>query len=152
MISPQVALALFIGTAAVVEDLRFRTISNWITFGAMGAGTAYHAITGGWSGLGSSLLGLIVGFCAFLLFYLLGGMGGGDIKLMAGFGSILGGLAASGQAALFAAAIGGLLAGATLAFRWLLAKVQRQKISGSPSIPYAPAITAGAWLTLLASP
>lgn len=148
--SLQVGLALFIGTVAVVEDLRFRTISNWTTMGAMAAGLGYHAATGGWAGLGSSLIGLMVGFCAFLVFYLLGGMGGGDVKLMAGFGAILGGAVASGQAAIFAAGVGGILALAVLGFRWLRAVAQRQKLSGSPFIPYAPAITAGAWLTLLA--
>jgi prepilin peptidase CpaA len=150
MMSVQTGLALFFGTVAVIEDLRSRTISNWTTLGAMAAGVLYHVVTGGWAGLGSSLLGLIVGFLAFLVFYLLGGMGGGDIKLMAGFGAILGGAVASGQAAIFAAAVGGILALAVLGFRWLRAIARRQAISGSPFIPYAPAITAGAWLTLLA--
>ncbi|OYW10765.1 MAG: hypothetical protein B7X34_04225 [Acidobacteriia bacterium 12-62-4] len=150
MISIQVGLALFFGTLAVAEDLRSRTISNWTTLGAMLAGLTYHSLNGGWAGLGSSMIGLIVGFCAFLVFYLLGGMGGGDVKLMAGFGAILGGAVASGQAAIFAAGVGGILALLVLGFRWLRALAQRQKVSGSPFIPYAPAITAGAWLTLLA--
>lgn len=150
MISLQEGLTLGFGAAAVVEDLRSRTISNWTTVGAMAAGIIYHAATGGWTGLGSSLLGLLVGFCAFLVFYLKGGMGGGDIKLMAGFGSLLGGAAASGMAALFAAGVGGLLACAVLAFRWLRAFIRRPETPESPFIPYAPAITAGAWLTLLA--
>lgn len=146
----QILLALLVGVAAVVEDLRFRTISNWTTLGAMVAGVAYHTVTGGWSELGSSLLGLVVGFCAFLVFYLLGGMGGGDVKLMAGFGAILGGATASVQAAIFAAGVGGILALAVLGFRWLKATIQRRAGPNSPFIPYAPAITAGAWLTLLA--
>lgn len=146
----QVFLALLIGIAAVVEDLRFRTISNWTTLGAMAAGLLYHTVTGGWSGLGSSVIGLVVGFCAFLVFYLLGGMGGGDVKLMAGFGAILGGAVASVQAAIFAAAVGGIIALAVIGFRYLRALVQRTNVAGSPFIPYAPAITAGAWLTLLA--
>jgi len=146
----QILLALLVGIAAVVEDLRFRTISNWTTLGAMVAGVTYHAFAGGLSELGSSLVGLIVGFSAFLVFYLLGGMGGGDVKLMAGFGAILGGATASVQAAIFAAGVGGLLALAFIGFRWLRAAIQRSSSPSSPSIPYAPAITAGAWLTLLA--
>ncbi|MCX6604600.1 MAG: prepilin peptidase [Acidobacteria bacterium] len=146
----QILLALLVGVAAVVEDLRFRTISNWTTLGAMAAGVAFHVATGGLSGLGSSLLGLVVGFCAFLVFYLLGGMGGGDVKLMAGFGAILGGATASVQAAIFAAGVGGILALAVIGFRWLKATIQRRSGPHSPFIPYAPAITAGAWLTLLA--
>ena len=31
-----------------------------------------------------------MGAVVFLIFYLLGGMGGGDVKLMAGFGAVLG--------------------------------------------------------------
>jgi hypothetical protein len=54
------------------------------------------------------------------------------------------------MAALFAAGVGGLLACAVLAFRWLRAFIRRPKTPESPFIPYAPAITAGAWLTLLA--
>ena len=37
-----------------------------------------------------ALGGTVVGFAVFLIFYLLGGMGGGDVKLMAGFGALLG--------------------------------------------------------------
>ena len=33
---------------------------------------------------------LLAGAGVFLIFYLLGGMGGGDVKLMAGFGALLG--------------------------------------------------------------
>ena len=146
----QILLALLVGIAAVIEDLRFRTISNWTTLGAMVAGVTYHVVIGGLSGLGSSVLGLMVGFCAFLVFYLLGGMGGGDVKLMAGFGAILGGATASGQAAIFAAGVGGILALAVIGFRWLKAMIQRRSGPNCPFIPYAPAITAGAWLTLLA--
>ena len=32
----------------------------------------------------------LAGAGVFLIFYLLGGMGGGDVKLMAGFGAVLG--------------------------------------------------------------
>ena len=77
-------------------------------------------------------------------------MGGGDVKLMAGFGAILGGATASVQAAIFAAGVGGVLALAVIGFRWLKAMIQRRAGRHSPFIPYAPAITAGAWLTLLA--
>ncbi len=37
-----------------------------------------------------ALAGAAAGFAVFLIFYLLGGMGGGDVKLMAGFGALLG--------------------------------------------------------------
>lgn len=37
-----------------------------------------------------SFAGLLVGFCVFFIFYLLGGMGAGDIKLVAAIGALLG--------------------------------------------------------------
>ena len=55
----------------------------------------------------TALAGTAAGFAVFLIFYLLGGMGGGDVKLMAGFGALLG----TGrllEAALWTAGIGGM--------------------------------------------
>ncbi|MGH9660650.1 MAG: A24 family peptidase, partial [Bryobacteraceae bacterium] len=74
------------GVAAAVEDLRSRTISNWLVVAALGSGLAVHSYQYGWSGLGHSALGAVIGFGVFLIFYVLGGMGGGDVKLMAGMG------------------------------------------------------------------
>src|SRR5260370_35779240 len=86
----QVGIAAVIGLAATVEVLAHRQISNWICGAALLAGLALHIATDGWRGGVSALLGAIAGFAVFLIFYLLGGMGGGDIKLMAGFGAVLG--------------------------------------------------------------
>jgi prepilin peptidase CpaA len=62
-------------------------------------------------------------------------MGGGDVKLMAAFGALLG-PAGILSAALFAAIAGGVCA---LGFA----------IWGRRAIPYAPAIVLGAWISLL---
>jgi prepilin peptidase CpaA len=75
---------------AVVWDLRFRRIPNWLTLPVLVFGVGYHTITAGTTGLVFSLLGVAVGFGFFLLFYLAGGMGAGDVKLMAAIGSLLG--------------------------------------------------------------
>jgi prepilin peptidase CpaA len=79
-----------VGLSASVEDLAKRRISNWIPVAAALAGFAIHIHGNGWKGALSAALGLVAGFCVFLVFYVLGGMGGGDVKLMAGFGAILG--------------------------------------------------------------
>ena len=71
-------------------DLRFRRIPNWLTFPVMVAGIAYHTCVGGIPGLALSIGGLLFGFCLFFVFYTLGGMGAGDVKLMAAIGSLLG--------------------------------------------------------------
>src|SRR5260370_33162622 len=102
----QVGIAAVIGVAATVEDLAHRRVSNWICGAALLAGLALHIATDGWRGGVSALLGAIAGFAVFLIFYLLGGMGGGDIKLMAGFGAVLG-VQRLLEAALWTAACGG---------------------------------------------
>ena len=131
-------IAIIFGCAAVVDDLRHRVISNWITLGALACGLVYHVARHGPVGLLMAASGAALGFVAFLLFYLLGGMGGGDLKLMAGFGALLG-PSLVWIAALLACVIGGALAAVSLLFN------RRQK-----AIPYAPAIVLGAWLALLA--
>jgi Flp pilus assembly protein protease CpaA len=70
------AVALLIGGAAVVEDLARRTISNLWPVAALAGGIACQMAASGWRGLGSALLGAAGGFLVFLVFYLLGGMGG----------------------------------------------------------------------------
>jgi prepilin peptidase CpaA len=146
----EIWIAGIIGTAAIVEDLAKRRISNWIPISALACGVVYHSATQGWRGLASSLGGALGGFLVFLVFYLLGGMGGGDVKLMGGFGALLG-VSRLLQGALFTALIGGLLAVGVLAWR-AAARMFRKQADGAPqseSIPYAPAITLGVWLALL---
>jgi prepilin peptidase CpaA len=130
------ALALTLGSVAVFEDIRRQHIPNWVTVGACGAALVYHGISRGFAGLALALLGALAGFGIFLVFYCLGALGAGDIKLMAAFGALLG---AHGVllAAFLAAIIGALLAAGAMAW------------SRRPAIPYAPAIVLGAWLALL---
>jgi prepilin peptidase CpaA len=81
-------------------------------------------------------------------------MGGGDVKLMAGFGALLG----AGrllEAALWTAGIGGIMAAAILGWKAL----RRRSVNTVPfsaeerereaSIPYAPAIALGVWMSLV---
>lgn len=168
--TPQVYIAIVIGIAATVEDLVRRRISNWISVAALCAGLVLHITSSGWRGGVSSLLGAITGFVVFLIFYMLGGMGGGDVKLMAGFGAVLG-VPRLLEAALWTAAVGGVFAAMAIGFSALRGMIQvwrncepskesegSRKESGSmksaskrrlESIPYAPAIAVGAWLSLV---
>ena len=148
-----IGLSMAVGGLATVEDLRSRTISNWLCLSGVVAGLTAHAALAGWSGLADALLGTLIGFAVFLIFYLLGGMGGGDIKLMAAFGAILG----KGQiveAAIFAAMVGGVMALIFVVYKKLrqMAQGNADDSVGSlrkESIPYAPAISLGVLISFL---
>ncbi len=144
-------LCVLTGVLASAEDLWRRKVSNPIVAGAFLAGVVAQSIFGGLSGAGVALLGGLVGFVVFLVFYLPGGMGGGDIKLMAGFGAIIPGVEQVVTAAIMAALVGAMMALVFLAARFVKKKLAPEgTITGSglkSSIPYAPAITAGVLLS-----
>lgn len=81
---------LALALAACVTDLKSRRIPNPLTFGGAAAAFAFQAATSGWPGLGSAASGLVVGLVLFLPFFVLGGIGGGDVKLLAALGAWLG--------------------------------------------------------------
>lgn len=102
-------LALVVGVIACVFDLRTRRIPNLLTLGGAVAALAYWLVVGGLSGLGVSAAGWGAGLFVFLPFFLLGGLGAGDVKLMACLGAWLGPSQAV-WAALYAAIAGGVMA------------------------------------------
>ncbi|HUQ90471.1 MAG TPA: A24 family peptidase [Bryobacteraceae bacterium] len=144
----QVILAILIGIAASAEDLWHRSVSNWIPVCALFGGFAWHVSQKGWTGLGTAAAGGAAGFGIFLIFYLLGGMGGGDIKLMAGFGALIG-AGRLVEAALWTAILGALLAVAVIGVNALRGIGKKDRKKSPLSIPYAPAISAGVWLSLV---
>jgi prepilin peptidase CpaA len=75
---------------AAATDVWSFKVYNALTLPVMLSGLVYHGVIGGWSGLGHSVLGLAFGFTLLLLFYAMGGMGAGDVKLMAAIGAWLG--------------------------------------------------------------
>lgn len=150
----QVWIAIVVGLAATVDDLARRKIANGIPLAALAAGFAWQMWQSGcWPGAGYALGGAAAGFAVFLIFYWSGGLGGGDVKLMAGFGALLGAQRLL-EAALWTAGVGGILALGAVAVK----AVRRQIRQGSStneegprqdSLPYAPAITLGVWLSLV---
>jgi prepilin peptidase CpaA len=123
-----------------------RHIANWIPVAALAGGFGWQIGRYGWQGAFWALAGAVAGFLVFLVFYLLGGMGGGDVKLMAGFGALLGTNRLL-EAALWTAGVGGVFAVGALA--WKSLKRALQKGRSADSIPYAPAIAAGVLLSLI---
>ncbi|MDH5585638.1 MAG: A24 family peptidase [Nitrospirota bacterium] len=99
-------LAIGLLVAAVI-DVRKGRIPNWLTFSLAAFGMGVHSWIHGLEGFVFSLEGLGVGFVCLIFFYIKGGMGAGDVKLLAAIGTILG----PGQvvfAFAFAAMLGGL--------------------------------------------
>jgi prepilin peptidase CpaA len=81
---------LAIALAACFTDLRHRRIPNMLVFGAAVTGLVFSASTTGWRGLGTAALGWLVGLGLLLPLFLLRGIGGGDVKLLAAIGAWLG--------------------------------------------------------------
>lgn len=100
---------------AAVIDGAILKVPNWLTFPFIISGWIYATASQGWAGLGHSLLGTIVGTLLLLLLRNRGGMGAGDVKLLAGVGAWLG-AATTFYAFLVTAVVGGLIALAMIAW------------------------------------
>src|SRR5262245_48167733 len=74
---------------AVTDLWQFR-VHNLLTLPLLVSGLIYQSVTEGTPGLVNGLLGALFGFSALVLFCVVGGMGAGDVKLLAGVGAWLG--------------------------------------------------------------
>jgi prepilin peptidase CpaA len=101
--------ALIIATVGAVKDVRGQRIPNWLTYSGLLAALVVRTGLGGWAGLKGGLAGMAFAGGIFLLLFLLGGMGGGDVKLMAAVGAWVG-FAQAGVLLIISALAGGLLA------------------------------------------
>lgn len=162
-------VALGCAGIACFHDLRTRRIPNRLTLPAALAAVLAHFAVGGWASMGLALAaGLAAGFAMFL-FFLAGGMGAGDVKLMAAvacftglppLGTLL--LATAITGAVFAVAIAwrhGAVR-ATLANTFRLAQHHQGngltpnadhhlRTPGALRMPFALPIAAGCMCTLL---
>ena len=100
---------ILLGLTAVVFDVRTRRIPNVLTLGGAAAALVYAAQAGGLAGVGAALGGWFLGAALFFPFFALGGMGAGDVKLIAAFGAWLG-PADTVPLAIFASIAGGVFA------------------------------------------
>jgi prepilin peptidase CpaA len=162
------ACVLSVAAIACIWDVRTRRIPNSLTFGAAALALGYGLASGGLAGLGNAAAGWLVGFALFVPFFLLGGMGAGDVKLLAALGAWLGPETAV-WAALYAGLAGGPLAVAAALLKgrlrqtlnnlwclivfWRVAGIQPMpgltlRTAQSPRLPYAVPIAAGAAVAL----
>jgi prepilin peptidase CpaA len=79
-------VTLVLVVAATIDGIQLK-VPNWITFPMIVAGWIYSGAFFGWEGLGWSLCGTLVGLALLLPAYAVGGMGAGDVKLLAGVGA-----------------------------------------------------------------
>jgi prepilin peptidase CpaA len=88
-IVPMVVVTAFALVAAVSDFRKFR-VPNVVTMPLLASGLLFHSIVGGPDGLQTSVLGVLAGSGILLALFVLGMMGAGDVKLMAGVGAWLG--------------------------------------------------------------
>ncbi len=116
-----VLCGLLVGIA-ICLDLRWHRIPNRVTVPACLAGISYHVWSNGLAGgLAFSLQGLAAGLAILIIPFLIGGMGGGDVKLLAALGCWL------GPAGVFSLFLYGALAGGIIA---LVMVVKRSGLKG----------------------
>jgi len=101
--------------AAVIDGWKLK-VPNWLTFPMVLAGWGYGLYVGGWGGLGHSVLGTLAGLGLLLPLYAIGGMGAGDVKLLAGVGAWVG-ASVTLYAFCVSAAVGGVIALGMVAYR-----------------------------------
>ncbi len=66
-----------------ISDVRSNRIPNWLTYGGLALALGLRTAWGGWHGLGQGLAGMLLGGGIFFVFFVVHGMGAGDVKLMA---------------------------------------------------------------------
>jgi prepilin peptidase CpaA len=121
------AMLVILLVAAVICDFNDHRIPNAITLFAAATGVLAHLYLSGSHGASFALQGFTLGLVMLLPFYLLGGMGAGDVKMMGAIGSFVG-----PQAAALATGVA-LICGGLMAIGVLLVSVLSSRISVSHS-------------------
>lgn len=111
--------------AALYKDLKERRIPNKLLLVGVALGFGLHLYNQGVTGLLFGLKGFLVGLAIFFLPFAMGGLGAGDVKLLATIG-LLKGTSFVVMAAIGTALVGGVLAvGLLLKQKRLLASLKR---------------------------
>lgn len=149
-----------LSVAAAYTDLRWRKVPNVLTGAAVLAGLVGWTVVRGWDGLVLSAMGLATGLALFLLPWLLGWVGGGDVKFLAAIGALAGAPFVV-RATILGTILGGVMALAVLVWRtpwrrlfaqatgFLLARAGGVPVrldlgdAGRTTLPYAVALAGG---------
>lgn len=84
------ALLIAVSLVASLTDWRSGLIPNWLTLPVAALAPFAHLLWGGPGAALGSIVGLVVAGATPLLFFRLGAMGGGDVKLFAALGALAG--------------------------------------------------------------
>lgn len=79
--------ALMFALAGAAVDVHSRRIPNWLTYTGLVSALIFRSFLLGWAGMTSGFIGALAAGGVFYPFFLLGGMGGGDVKLVAAVGA-----------------------------------------------------------------
>lgn len=154
---------------ATFTDIRSRRVPNWLSFPLMAAGPVVSIVVAGGHGLLESFYGWGLAVLVFGFLNWLGGMGMGDVKLMAAVGAWI------GPSQLFLAMILTFLTGGLMAIVWATSKGFAGELFGNTGalvgswkrgvkphsdlnlknpaarkMPYVPAIATGVLLSFFA--
>jgi prepilin peptidase CpaA len=132
------AVLVLVVIIAAWTDIRTRRIPNPITVAGALLGFVLHVWNSGLQGALTSIEGALLGLGLFIVFYFVGGMGAGDVKLFAAVGALVG-----PQALVLVFVFTGLLGGITAA----VVAVRRRHWRAT--LPYG-AVIAGGTLMFLA--
>lgn len=101
-------VALFVATC-IATDLRSRRIPNALTLSGIGTGLVLGGFLDGLGGCLAAAAGALLAVVLLLAPFAMGGIGGGDVKMMAAIGSLI------GPRALLASLLAGMLLGGLVA-------------------------------------
>lgn len=118
-------LIIGVSVLGALTDITQGKIYNWITLPTMVIGLALALWSGGWSSIGSSFLGILVGLFAYGWMFAIGVMGAGDVKFLMALGA-LGGFRFGLEVALLGVLLGGAMAVLVLLGRGRLADFTRR--------------------------
>jgi prepilin peptidase CpaA len=166
----QAALLVLVICAGIV-DIKWRRMPNWMAITGLATGFVLNGYFGGVPGLRAAVLGASLGAALFICIYVSGGMGAGDVKLLAAVGAMVGPVSlmiifvltgiVGGVAALillfFRGAVITVLARTIhLVARWMhfdwveIARASDRRRTGALSLPYGAVVASGTLLFLIA--
>lgn len=101
--------AVSVGIVGAYFDIKSARIPNRLTYSAILAALLLRPALMGWQGFLEGLGGLLLGGGIFALLFMIRTMGGGDVKLMAAVGALVG-FSNTGQALIVCTIFGGMMA------------------------------------------